>query len=423
MEESRIARIHAREILDSRGNPTIEVEVTTCGGQVGGAKVPSGASTGIFEAHELRDGKKRYCGKGVENAVEKVNTRIDEILEGVSVHEQQRIDMIMNRADGTENKSKLGANSILGVSMASAVASSLCKKEPLYRTLGGVAGHVLPVPMMNVINGGAHADNYLDFQEFMIMPVGAKTFKEALRMGAEVYKRLKEILKSRGLNTAVGDEGGFAPNLNNAKVVFEILTKAIQDCGYETGRDFVFAMDAAASELYNSDENLYYFPGENMRRTTQELIDYYEVLCNEFPLVSIEDGLDQQDYQGWKQLGERLGNKCQLVGDDLFVTNKKRLREGIDKGLGNAILIKPNQIGTVTETIETIEMAKRAGYNIIISHRSGETGDTFIADLAVAVNAGQIKCGAPCRSDRVEKYNRLLAIEEELGENAVYGID
>lgn len=440
----KIVDVHAREILDSRGNPTVEVEVTaeteTTGKKITAREsVPSGASTGQFEAVELRDGEERYFGLGVQKAVENVNTKIRELLLGTNVLEQACIDRKMLEADGTDNKCNLGANAILGVSLACAKTAAKALEMPLYRYLGGSSAHIMPVPMMNVINGGVHAKNTLDFQEFMIIPVGAKSFKEALRMGAEIYHFLKQILREDEKIVSVGDEGGFAPDFKDAKEVFEYLTKAIEKAGYRLKEDVLFAMDAAASELYDKDEDVYRFPGEAahskgikilekitstkdeahaIKRTTDEMIALYEELVNEYPLVSIEDGLHEADWEGWKKLTKRLGNRVQLVGDDLFVTNPKRIRCGIDLAVANAVLIKLNQIGTVSEAMEAIELTKNAGYHAVISHRSGETEDAFIADLAVACNAGQIKTGAPCRGERTAKYNQLLRIEEELGEEA-----
>ena len=452
--EIKIIDVHAREILDSRGNPTIEVEVTaeteTTGKKVTAREsVPSGASTGRFEAIELRDGEERYFGLGVEKVVDHVNKEIKESLLGVNVLKQAQIDRIMVELDGTDNKGHLGANAILGVSLACAKTAAKALDMPLYRYLGGTSAHILPVPMMNVINGGAHAKNALDFQEFMIMPVGAVSFKEGLRMGAEVYHFLKQILHEDGMSTAVGDEGGFAPDFKDAKEVFHYLKRAVEKAGYQVGKDIVFAMDAAASELYDEETGVYIFPGESravcdcnetsgkeaegerskkddkensVKRSSGEMIALYEELVNEFPLVSIEDGLHEDDWEGWKKLTECIGDKVQLVGDDLFVTNPKRIKCGIKLETANAVLVKVNQIGTVTEAMEAIEMAKCAGYHPVISHRSGETEDAFIADLAVAVNAGQIKTGAPCRAERTSKYNQLLRIEEELGEQARYGL-
>lgn len=425
--EAKIIGVHAREILDSRGNPTIEVAITaeteTTGKKVTAHEsVPSGASTGKFEAIELRDGEPRYFGLGVQKVVDHVNTKIKDALLGQNVLCQSKIDRIMVELDGTDNKGNLGANAILGVSLACAKTAAKVLDMPLYRYLGGTSAHLMPVPMMNVINGGAHAKNSLDFQEFMIMPIGANTFKDGLRMGAEVYHFLKQILKEEGMNTAVGDEGGFAPDFKDAREVFQYLEKAVEKAGYAVGKDIVFAMDAAASELYNPEKKCYEFAGEaeGICRTADEMIALYEELTNEFPIISIEDGLHEEDWEGWQKLTKRLGSKVQLVGDDLFVTNQKRIKCGIDLGAANAVLIKVNQIGTLTEAMEAIEMAKTAGYHAVISHRSGETEDAFIADLAVAVNAGQIKTGAPCRAERTAKYNQLLRIEDELGELARY---
>lgn len=415
-----ITDIYAREILDSRGNPTVETEVTLAGEYTARASVPSGASTGRYEAVELRDGEGRYSGLGVQRAVENVNVKIAGLLHGVNGLEQRAIDKILLEADGTANKTSLGANAILSVSMAVARAASKALRIPLYQYLGGVRPNTLPVPMMNIINGGKHAKNTLDFQEFMIVPAGAKSFDQGLRMGTEVYHSLKTLLKKHDLSVGVGDEGGFAPDLKDAGEVFTLLQEAARMAGYETGKDIFFAMDAAASELYNEETRLYEFPGETrmkgekIRRKSEELIKYYEELVNQFPLISIEDGLDEDDWDGWKELTKALGNRIQLVGDDLFVTNTKKLKVGIQKAAANAILIKLNQIGTVSEAMDAIEMAHRNGYRTVISHRSGETEDTFIADLSVAVNAGQIKTGAPCRTERVAKYNELLRIEEQL---------
>ena len=415
-----ITDIYAREILDSRGNPTVEAEVTLAGKFAARASVPSGASTGRYEAVELRDGEDRYCGLGVRKAVENVNVKIAPLLQGVNGLEQRAVDKMLLEADGTENKSSLGANAILSVSMAVARAAAKALNIPLYQYLGGIRPNVMPIPMMNVINGGKHAKNSLDFQEFMIIPAGAKNFSQGLRMGTEIYHSLKTLLKKRNLSTGVGDEGGFAPDVKDAREVFEILTEAARMAGYETGKDIFFAMDAAASELYNEEKDIYEFPGETkmkgeqVLRTREDLIDYYEDLVNAYPLISIEDGLNEDDWKGWSDLTKVLGNKIQLVGDDLFVTNTKKLKVGIEKHAGNAILIKLNQIGTVSEAMDAIELAHRNGYRTVISHRSGETEDTFIADLSVAVNAGQIKTGAPCRMERVAKYNELLRIEEHL---------
>ncbi len=418
-----ITAIYAREILDSRGNPTLEVEVRLEGGAVGRAAVPSGASTGKHEAVELRDGGTRYHGKGVRKAVEAVNTVLAETLMFEDAFEQARIDRLLREADGTENKSRLGANAVLGASLAVARACAAQQKIPLYRYLGGVNARTIPLPMMNVLNGGVHADNTVDLQEFMIMPVGAKSFSEGLLMCAEVYQTLKNLLKADGYSTAVGDEGGFAPDLKNSEEVLSYLVDAVKKSGYEAGADFMIAIDAAASELYEEESGTYVFPGESkksgqeVRRTAEEMVEYFRHLVDQYPICSIEDGLQEEDWEGWKLLTKTLGSRVQLVGDDLFVTNTKRLKRGIEEGAGNSILIKVNQIGTLTESLEAIEMAKSAGYTAVISHRSGETEDTFIADLAVAVNSGQIKTGAPCRSERVAKYNQLLRIEEQLQKN------
>ena len=413
-----IRDVYAREILDSRGNPTIEVEVLVGENIIGKAAVPSGASTGKYEAVELRDGGVRYGGKGVQAAVEHVNNQIAESIIGMNIFGQSEIDRVLIRLDGTLNKKKLGANALLGVSLACAHAAANALQIPLYRYLGGVNAKKLPTPMMNILNGGAHADNTLDIQEFMIMPVGADDFREGLRMCAEIYHELKALLKKQGLSTAVGDEGGFAPNLPDAKTALQYLKQAVELAGYRMGKDIRIALDIAASELYNADFKTYEFPGKmcgkKVIRSAEELIDYYEELMQEFPICSIEDPLDEEDWEGWELLTVRLGRDVQLVGDDLFVTNVERLRKGIEKSVANAILIKVNQIGTLTEAIEAIETAQKSGYRAIISHRSGETEDTTIADLAVAFNTGQIKTGAPCRSERVAKYNRLLRIQEEV---------
>ncbi len=417
-----ITDIYAREILDSRGNPTVEAEVTLAGKYSARASVPSGASTGKYEAEELRDGEERYLGLGVQKAVENVNGKIAPLLCGANGLEQRMIDRMLLEADGTENKSSLGANAILSVSMAVARAAAKALGIPLYQYLGGACPKTLPIPMMNIVNGGKHAKNALDFQEFMIVPAGAGSFCEALRMGTEVYHSLKTLLKKQKLSTGVGDEGGFAPDLKDAGEVFKILQEAICQAGYRPGKDVFFAMDAAASELYQEETKLYEFPGESkmkgqkISRKSKVLIEYYEDLVNEFPIISIEDGLSEDDWEGWEELTRVLGQKIQLVGDDLFVTNTKKLKVGIQKKAANAILIKLNQIGTVSEALDTIEMAQRNGYRTVISHRSGETEDTFIADLSVAVNAGQIKTGAPCRTERVAKYNELLRIEEQLND-------
>lgn len=425
-----ILDVKAREILDSRGNPTVEAEVICEAGIEGRASVPSGASTGKFEALELRDRdeKDRYDGKGVNKAVANVNVDIKDIVAGHSVTEQMHLDRMMIAYDGTENKSRLGANAMLSVSMASARAGAEVSGLPLFQYLGGTYAHVLPVPMMNIINGGAHTTSALDFQEFMIMPVGACCFREALRMGTEVYHVLRELLLEDGHVTAVGDEGGFAPNLKNAEEALDYLVRAVEKAGYKPGEDITFAMDAAASELYNDETGKYIFEGEGrlkgspVVRSADEMIAYYKKLTEKYPLRSIEDGLDEEDWEGWTHMTRELGNRVQLVGDDLFVTNSSRLQRGIQMGAANAILIKVNQIGTVSEAMKAIETAKRAGYKVIVSHRSGETEDSFIADLAVGVNAGQIKTGAPCRSDRVVKYNQLLRIEDMLGASAAYGV-
>ena len=415
-----IRDVYAREILDSRGNPTIEVEVLVGENIIGKAAVPSGASTGKYEAVELRDGGVRYGGKGVQLAVEHVNNQIAESIIGMNIFGQSEIDRVLIHLDGTLNKKKLGANALLGVSLACAHAAANALQVPLYRYLGGVNAKKLPIPMMNILNGGVHADNTLDIQEFMIMPVGADDFREGLRMCAEIYHELKALLKKQGLSTAVGDEGGFAPNLPDAKTALQYLKQAVEHAGYRMGKDIRIALDIAASELYNADFKTYEFPGESKMcgkkviRSAEELIDYYEELMQEFPICSIEDPLDEEDWEGWELLTVRLGRDVQLVGDDLFVTNVERLRKGIEKSVANAILIKVNQIGTLTEAIEAIETAQKSGYRAIISHRSGETEDTTIADLAVAFNTGQIKTGAPCRSERVAKYNRLLRIQEEV---------
>lgn len=418
-----ITDIYAREVLDSRGNPTIEVEVLTESGAFGRALVPSGASTGEYEAVELRDGEAdRYLGKGVTKAVDNVNDIISpELVEGeFSVLEQVSIDKMMIALDGTENKGKLGANAILGVSMAVARAAADLLGQPLYKYLGGFNGVQLPVPMMNIVNGGEHADNNVDIQEFMIMPVGAEDFKSALRMGAEIFHALKKVLNDKGLNTAVGDEGGFAPNLGSNEEALSTIIEAIEKAGYKPGEEVRLAMDAASSEFYDADKGEYNLKGEGVVKSSKEMVDWYEELVNKYPIISIEDGLDENDWEGHRLLTERIGDHVQLVGDDLFVTNTTKLSRGIEEGVANSILIKVNQIGTLTETFEAIEMAKRAGYTAVISHRSGETEDTTIADIAVATNAGQIKTGAPSRTDRVAKYNQLLRIEDELFETARY---
>lgn len=407
-----ITDVYAREILDSRGNPTVEVEVLAGENVYGRASVPSGASTGQFEAVELRDGEDRYNRMGVTAAVDNVNTKIAPELIGVNVFAQTEVDSVMLKLDGTSNKSNLGANAMLGVSMAVARAAASALNIPLYRYLGGASAKTMPVPMMNILNGGKHADNTVDFQEFMIVPVGACCFKEGLRMCAEIYHTLKKILKEQNLNTAVGDEGGFAPNLADAKETLQFIVKAIDEAGYKPGEEVAIALDVAASELYNKEFKKYVFEGEDVIRSAEELVDYYEMLISEFPIISIEDPMDEEDWEGWDLITKRLGDKIQLVGDDLFVTNTERLRKGIDRQVANAILIKVNQIGTLTEAFEAIELAKTSGYRNIISHRSGETEDSIIADIAVAFRAEQIKTGAPCRSERVAKYNQLLRIEE-----------
>ena len=414
-----ITEVYAREILDSRGNPTVEVEVCLEDGAVGRAAVPSGASTGVHEAVELRDGdKSRYLGKGVTKAVDNVNDIIAEAIIGLEATRQTEIDELLIRLDGTPNKGRLGANAILGVSMAVAKAAASSVGLPLYMYLGGVAAKELPVPMMNILNGGQHADNNVDIQEFMIMPVGAKSFTEALRMNAEIYHNLKDLLKSKGLSTALGDEGGFAPNLSCNSEAIEVILEAVEKAGYKPGEDIVIALDVASSEFY--EDGKYNLAGEGIVKTSEEMVEYLAELCEKYPIISIEDGMAEDDWEGWKKLTAKLGGKVQLVGDDLFVTNEERLVKGIEKGVANAILIKVNQIGTLTETFNAIETAKRAGYTCIISHRSGETEDTTLADIAVAVNAGQIKTGAPARTDRVAKYNQLLRIEEDLGKAAKY---
>ncbi|QDQ00041.1 phosphopyruvate hydratase [Lysinibacillus fusiformis] len=417
-----ITQIYAREVLDSRGNPTVEVEVFTESGAFGRAIVPSGASTGEYEAVELRDGdKSRYLGKGVLKAVENVNTIIAQELEGnFSVLDQVVIDKALIELDGTENKGKLGANAILGVSMAVAHAAADYLDVPLYQYLGGFNSKQLPVPMMNILNGGAHADNNVDIQEFMVMPVGAESFRHALRMGAEIFHSLKAVLKDKGYNTAVGDEGGFAPNLGSNEEAITVILEAIEKAGYKAGEEVKLAMDVASSELFSKEDGKYHLDGEGVVKTSEEMVDWYDELTAKYPIISIEDGLDENDWAGHKLLTDRIGSRVQLVGDDLFVTNTKKLAAGIEQGVGNAILIKVNQIGTLTETFEAIEMAKRAGYTAVISHRSGESEDATIADIAVATNAGQIKTGAPSRTDRVAKYNQLLRIEDQLGATAEY---
>jgi enolase len=416
---TRITGIQGREVLDSRGNPTVEVEVYLSSGVTGRAAVPSGASTGEREALELRDGDKaRYLGKGVTKAVDSVNGVIAEELLGMDALNQREIDTTLIALDNTPNKASLGANAILGVSMAVAKAAAAALELPLYRYLGGPNAHVLPVPMMNILNGGAHADNNVDLQEFMIMPVGAPSFKEALRMGAEVFHALKGVLKDKNLNTAVGDEGGFAPNLGSNVEAIEVILQAIKKAGYEAGRDIWLALDAASSEFYEGGS--YNLAAENAKKSSQEMVEFYSDWVAKYPIISIEDGMDQNDWKGWKALTDKIGGKCQLVGDDLFVTNTEYLGKGIEEGVANSILVKVNQIGSLTETLDAIEMAKKARYTAVISHRSGETEDVTIADLAVATNAGQIKTGSLSRSDRVAKYNQLLRIEEQLGDQAEY---
>ncbi len=418
---SKIANVYGREVLDSRANPTVEVEVTLEDGSFGRAIVPSGASTGEFEAVELRDGDPdRFLGKGVTKAVGHVNNEIRSLLVGLDAQDQRAVDRAMIEADGTPNKGNFGANAILGASLAVARAAAASAHEPLYAYLGGANAHTLPVPMMNVLNGGVHADNNVDFQEFMIMPVGAPDFKTALRWSSQVYHTLKDVLKAAGLSTGVGDEGGFAPDLKTNAEPFEYLMQAVEKAGFKPGTDFMFAMDPATSELYNKETGLYELKGEGRTLSSDEMVDYWEKLVATYPIVSIEDGLAEEDWDGWVKLTERLGKKVQLVGDDLFVTNTQRLKKGIELGAANAILIKVNQIGSLTETLEAIEMAKRAGYAAVVSHRSGETEDTTIADLAVATNAGQIKTGAPARTDRVAKYNQLLRIEDRLAGSAEF---
>lgn len=419
---SLIESVHARQILDSRGNPTIEVDVVTDNGILGRAAVPSGASTGAHEAVELRDGDKdKFLGKGVLQAVENVNDVIAAEIIGFSVFEQNLIDKIMIEADGTPNKANLGANAILGVSLAVAKAAAAELGLPLYRYIGGVSTKTLPVPMMNIINGGSHADNSIDFQEFMIMPVGAETFSDGIRMGAEIFHHLKKVLSARGLATNVGDEGGFAPNLSSDDEALQVISEAVENAGYKVGDDIVFALDVASSEFYLADEKVYYFKDSTGKKLTPiEMADYLAELSEKYPIASIEDGMFEDDWEGWKALTEKIGDKVQLVGDDLFVTNVTRLQKGIDNGIANSILIKVNQIGTLSETIAAVNLAHRNGYTAVMSHRSGETEDNTIADLAVALNTGQIKTGSASRSDRMAKYNQLLRIEEELGEIAEY---
>ncbi|MDO4772191.1 MAG: phosphopyruvate hydratase [Bacillota bacterium] len=418
---SIIADLYAREILDSRGNPTIEVECILEDGTIETAGVPSGASTGAFEAVELRDGdKSRYLGKGVLNAVDNVNDVIAPELEGLLVTDQTLIDQIMIDLDDTPNKAKLGANAILGVSLAVAKAAAESSNLPIFQYIGGPNAKTLPVPMMNILNGGSHADNNVDIQEFMIMPVGAANYTEGLRMGTEIYHSLKAVLKEKGLATGVGDEGGFAPNLPSNEEALKVILEAVEKAGYKPGDDILLALDVAASELYDKEKKVYKLASENKELTSKEMIDYYEDLIARYPIISIEDGLDEEDWDAWKEMTARLGSKIQIVGDDLFVTNTERLARGIEEKAANSILIKLNQIGTLTETLETIEMAKKAGFTCVISHRSGETDESIIADLAVAVNSGQIKTGAPCRIDRIAKYNQLLRIDEMLGDLGDY---
>ena len=416
-----IIDVYGREILDSRGNPTVEVEVVLDDGSMGRAAVPSGASTGAFEAVELRDGDKdRYLGKGTLDAVDHVNTGIAEALYGFDSEDQRGIDYALLEVDGTDNKGALGANAILGASLAVARATADSLQVPLYKYVGGANAHILPTPMMNILNGGVHADNNVDFQEFMIMPVGAPTFREALRWCAEIYHTLKKVLHNAGLGGGVGDEGGFAPNLKTNEEPLKYIVEACEKAGYQPGSDIMFAMDPASTEYYDAERQMYVLAGEGVEYTREQMVDYWEALVNKYPIISIEDGMAEEDWEGWKMLTDRIGDRVQLVGDDLFVTNSKRLAKGIELGCANAILIKVNQIGSLTETLEAIEMAKQAGYACVMSHRSGETEDTTIADLSVACNTGQIKTGAPCRSDRVAKYNQLLRIEEELGDSAQY---
>lgn len=421
MDYLEIEKVIGREIIDSRGNPTVEAEVLLAGGTIGRGTAPSGASTGEFEALELRDGdKERFGGKGVSKAVHNINTIINDTLKGMDASDTYAVDRAMISVDGTKDKSKLGANAILAVSIACAKAASAGLDLPLYRFLGGVNANRLPVPMMNILNGGAHAANTVDVQEFMIMPVGAENFREALRWCTEVFHALAALLKSKGLATSVGDEGGFAPDLASDEEAIEYILEAVQAAGYEPGSDFVLAMDAASSEWKGANKGEYILPKSGKKFTSEELVDHWKSLCEKYPISSIEDGLDEEDWDGWKYMTQELGEKIQLVGDDLFVTNTERLGKGIKMGCGNSILIKLNQIGSVSETLEAIKMAHKAGYTAVTSHRSGETEDTTIADLAVALNTGQIKTGAPSRSERVAKYNQLLRIEEELGESAVY---
>ena len=420
---SAISQVHARQILDSRGNPTVEVDVYTSSGSMGRAAVPSGASTGIYEAVELRDGDmSQYLGKGVLKAVQNVNTSINDELQGVNVFDQKAIDQFLIQLDGSEDKSNLGANAILGVSLAVAKAAADSIGMPLYRYVGGVSANTLPVPMMNILNGGSHADNSIDFQEFMVMPVKADSFSHALRMGTEIFHHLKAVLKAGNYSTNVGDEGGFAPNLKSNEEAIEYVLKAVEKAGYKAGDEVFIAMDAASSEFYLKEEKVYHFhKSDGKKRSSEEMADYWEDWVKKYPILSIEDGLDEDDWNGWKMLTDKIGDKTQLVGDDLFVTNVKRLSRGIDEGIANSILVKVNQIGSLTETIDAVKMAQRNMYTSVMSHRSGETEDSTIADLAVALGTGQIKTGSASRSDRMAKYNQLLRIEEELGTNAVYG--
>lgn len=417
-----IAKIIGRQILDSRGNPTVEVDVYTTNGRTARAAVPSGASTGVHEAVELRDNDMgRYLGKGVQNAVANINTVLNRALEGQYVFDQKAIDRLLIELDGTENKSRLGANAILGVSLAVAKVAAIEASMSIFRYIGGAGAYTMPVPMMNILNGGSHADNKIDIQEFMVMPFGATSFSEGLRMGTEIFHHLKAVLKERGMSTNVGDEGGFAPNLNSNEEAIQVVMDAIIKAGFTPGKDVSIALDAAASEFYNKKKGVYVFESTGQEFTSAQMVDFWEDWSNRYPIVSIEDGLDEDDWSGWKMLTDRIGNRVQLVGDDLFVTNTKRLTRGIEEGIANSVLIKVNQIGTLTETIEAVQMATRNNYTSVMSHRSGETEDTTIADLAVALNCGQIKTGSASRSDRMAKYNQLLRIEEELGEQAIYG--
>lgn len=418
---AQIAHVHARQILDSRGNPTVEVEVWLDNGVVGRAAVPSGASTGMYEAVELRDADANvYMGKGVLKAVENVNAHLRDELVGADVFGQNLLDRAMIAMDGTENKGRFGANALLGISLATAKAAAESLGQPLYRYIGGVSANTLPVPMMNIINGGSHGDNNVDIQEFMVMPIGAETFSEGLRMGVEVFHHLKKVLKGKGHATNVGDEGGFAPNLSSNEAAITVILEAIEKAGYKPGEDIYLALDAASSEFYNKETGLYELDSTGDKLSSSEMVDFYADWCSKYPIISIEDGLDENDWDGWKGLTDRLGNQVQLVGDDLFVTNSSKLAQGIEQGVGNSILVKVNQIGTLTETIEAVDMAHRNRYTSVISHRSGETEDTTIADLAVALNTGQIKTGSASRSDRIAKYNQLLRIEEDLGKLAYY---